>query len=104
MYRDIFITPEMSDWQKETAMDDVAPGFSPGYAGAFLGMSRQAVDKAVRKGALIATRVYQVDVDGHRSHLATIIDHESMLAYRDAKSGRERVPQGFRANQLRLIG
>lgn len=104
MYRDIVIPHGLSEQEEYELYDEVKPGYSPGYVGAFLDMSRQSVDKAVRKGALIATRVYQISADGKKHHVATYIDEDSMKEYKLARMNRQRVPQGFRATQQRLFG
>lgn len=104
MYHDIIIPHGLTEAQELKFWDQVQPGFSPGYVGAYLSMSRQAVDKAVRKGALIANRVYVTHSDGKKQHVATYIDVESMKEYKLAKMNRHRVPQGFRATQHTLFG
>lgn len=62
-------------------------GVSPGYAAAYLGMSRQAVDQACRKGALRACKI--MDKKGQHSlpKLGGIyIDTASLDAYKELRT------------------
>ena len=69
------------------------PGVSPGYAAAYLGISRQAVDKACQKGSLRGCKIF---LEG--KHTGTLIDTRSLKAYkelRDLNGGR--IPYRARA-------
>lgn len=104
MYRDIIIHSGMSEQEQFELLSQFPPGYSPGYVAAYLGISRQAVDQAVRKGALVAFRTFSIDEQGKKSHTSTHIDPDSMEEYKQARRSRKRVPQGFKATQQRLFG
>lgn len=83
--------------QIEKIIRDFGPlGVSPGYAAAYLGISRQAVDKACKKGALRACKILDKRSKHSIAKLGGIyIDSASLDAYkelRDLNGGR--VPFG----------
>ena len=83
------------DPQMVAIFDDFGSvGVSPGYAGAYLEMTRQAIDAACRKGALRAMRIYE----NGKLH-STLIDTASLDAYKELKllSGNGRIPYRARA-------
>lgn len=88
------------DPQMHKILDDFGcAGVSPGYAAAYLGVSRQAVDQACRKGALRACKI--VDKRGKLSipKLGGIyIDTASLDAYKQLRTlNGGKIPYGARA-------
>lgn len=86
--------------QIDKIMKDFGPlGVSPGYAAAYLGVSRQAVDQACKKGALRACKILDKRSKFSIAKLGGIyIDSASLDAYkelRDLNGGR--IPYGARA-------
>ena len=69
------------DRQMQKTIDDFgALGVSPGYASGYLGISRQSVDHACKRGALRACRILQDD-----KLIATLIDTKSLKAYKELR-------------------
>lgn len=77
-------------------------GWSPGYCAAALGVSRTAIDKAIKSDKLYADRVFTIDANGKKHLQAIYIDRDSFAEYESAKIN-QRVPKGFRASQQRLF-
>jgi hypothetical protein len=69
------------DAQMIRIIDDFGtPGVSPGYAAGFLGVSRQAIDHAIRNGSLRACKLYEKG-----KHVSTLIDTASLDAYKELR-------------------
>ena len=103
MYNDIFIDGDDDSHSAYRKLTAEVIGYTIARTSRILGMSKQSVDKAVRKGALRATRMY-ITTDTGNKLISTEVDRESVHAYALAKDGRPRVPKGFRANQMALPG
>ena len=76
------LDPQVSEILKDFG----SPGVSPGYAGAYLGITRQSIDYAIKQGSLRACKIYD-----KKRHVATLIDTASLDAYkelRDLNGGR----------------
>jgi len=66
---------------------------SPGFAAQYLGISRQAVDHAIKRGSLRACRVYW-----GTKHVSTDIDCYSLEKYKELRSlNGGRIPYRARA-------
>lgn len=66
---------------------DFGGGVSPGYAAAYLGISRQAVDQACRKGALRACKILDKRGEYSLPKLGGIlIDTASLDAYKELRT------------------
>lgn len=102
MYRDIIIDGNLSHAEAFEKLTDGPVGYSVSRAARILEMSRQAVDKAIIKGALQATRIYLVTSSGKKL-VSTEVDRESVHSYAQAKHGRNRVPFGYRDDQLSIF-
>lgn len=82
----IDITKPLDPQMREIIRDFGSAGVSPSYAAAYLGITRQAVDAAVKRGALRAARVVE-----KRSKLpvtkmsAIMIDTASLDQYRELR-------------------
>ena len=101
MYNDIYIDGEDSSHAAYKKLTAEPIGYTVARTSRILGMNRQSVDKAVRKGALSATRMYIVTDKGNKL-ISTEVDRESVHAYALARDGRDRVPKGFRSSQMAL--
>lgn len=101
MYTDILIDGKDSPLSafKKLAGDPI--GYTVPRTARILGMSKQAVDQAIRKGALSATRIYMQTPKG-KTLISCEVERDSVHAYLHAREGRQRVPQGFLATQAEL--
>jgi len=101
MYKDIYIDGDDSSHAAFKKLMAEPTGYTIARTSRILGMSRQAVDKAIRNGSLFATRMYIKTPKGNKM-ISNEVDRESVEAYAFARDGRERVPKGFIASQLAL--
>lgn len=88
MYKEYIIDlSKPQEPQIEKIMRDFGPlGVSPGYAAAYLGISRQAVDQACRKGALRACKILDKRSKNSIAKLGGIyIDTASLDAYKELR-------------------
>lgn len=102
MYRDIII----EGGSRKEALQKLTEGpvgYSVARAARILDMNRQGIDKAVRRGALHATRFYLATDKGLKL-ISTEVDRESVHDLAAAKEGRDRAPRGYQDNQIRLFG
>lgn len=77
----------------KTMRDFGCNGVSPGYAAAYLGVTRQAIGAACRKGSLRACKIF---CDGKLS--AILIDTKSLKAYKELRDlTGDRIPYRARA-------
>lgn len=86
--------------QIEKIINDFGPlGVSPGYAAAYLGVSRQAIDAACKKGSLRACKILDKRSKFSISKLGGIyIDTASLDAYKELRTlNGGRIPYGARA-------
>lgn len=101
MYHDIYIDGDDSSHSAFKKLTAKPIGYTIARTSRILGMSRQAVDKAIRNGSLFATRMFIITAKGNKM-ISNEVDRESVEAYALARDGRDRVPKGFIASQLAL--
>lgn len=101
MYKDIYIDGKDSHLANFKKLTEGPVGYSVARAAKILEVNRQAVDKAVRRGALVATRIYIRTGSGEKL-ISTEIDRESVHEFVLSRDGRNRIPKGFVAQQQEL--
>lgn len=72
---------KISQKAEQDLFTDIPPGYSPGYVGAVLGISRAGVHNAIKRGRLDAHRV----LDDSGKLLAIIVTKESIDRYLDTR-------------------
>jgi hypothetical protein len=92
MYRDIVIKSK-ADILK---LLQEPTGYAVPRVAAILGMSQQSVHKAVERGSLTGVRYY---LAGRKLPVSIEIDRQSVIAYANARQGRDRVAYGYRFDQ-----
>ena len=98
MYHDKLITGDDDPLATFKQLVSEPVGYSIARAARILGMTKQAVDKAIQKDALHATRIY-INTDKGPKLLSIEVDRDSVHEYAGARHGRQRVPKGYLANQ-----
>jgi len=101
MYNDIYIDGDDNTHSAFKKLMAEPTGYTIARTSRILGMTKQAVDGAIKNGTLFATRMYIVTNKGKKL-ISTEVDRESVNAYALARDGRDRVPKGFIASQMAL--
>ena len=101
MYSDIIIKATSKTETMSKLMEGPV-GYTIARTARILNMTRQSVDKAIRKDSLHATRLYLVGKDSKKL-ISTEVDRDSVHAYANAKLGRNRVPFGYTDDQFQLF-
>jgi len=101
MYNDIIIDGKDSPGQAFKKLTGGPVGYSVARTAKILEMNRSSVDKAVRRGALDATRIYAVTKTGNKL-VSTEVDRESVHRFAEARDGRNRISKGFTSRQQEL--
>lgn len=76
-------------------------GYTIARTAKILGMSKQAVDKAIISDRLHATRIY-AKTGNTLKLLSTEVCRDSVIALANHRSGHQRGPKGFKASQIPL--
>jgi len=101
MYQDIYIDGDDSSHAAYKKLTAEPIGYTIARTARILGMSKQAVDGAIRNDGLMATRMY-VTTDQGNKLISTEVDRETVHSYALARDGRNRVPKGFIPDQMAL--
>lgn len=101
MYKDIYIDGKDSHLANFKKLTEGPVGYSVARTARITELTKQGVDKAVRRGALVATRIY-IRTGSELKLISTEIDRESVHEFVFSRDGRNRVPKGFVAQQHEL--
>ena len=103
MFNDIYIDGKDNLKSVFLKLTAEPTGYTIARTAKILDMSKQAVDQAIRRDALYATRIYMATSTDKYTLVSTEVDRDSVIAYARARDGRDRVPYGFKTDQRELF-